>query len=222
MVSDHPDFWTRSELEKAVEATEQKRRKPMNEAGGAASGGKSAGGQGQPEDEQSTGTTLRDLPVQYQDRSRRIRGAAITVIMVAVALGFACCENLLYVFVFNDNTLETELTVLCVRMFFPIHPILAAVQSIGVCKRDIEHQPNNELGRTLLPAIILHGCFDYSVIFTNFLNPNYTSAGVLVTIILCFTIEFVGLIYYFVQSRAQNKRIDALDQADNIDRAELI
>ena len=30
-------------------------------------------------------------------------GAGITVAMTAVALGFACCENLLYIFVYNEN-----------------------------------------------------------------------------------------------------------------------
>lgn len=45
------------------------------------------------------------------------KGAAITVAMVAVALGFACCENLIYIFIYNGSSLErskTRLLHLCV------------------------------------------------------------------------------------------------------------
>jgi hypothetical protein len=34
------------------------------------------------------------------------KGAAITVAMVAVALGFACCENLIYIFIYNGSSME--------------------------------------------------------------------------------------------------------------------
>ena len=37
------------------------------------------------------------VPVQ----SARSRGAGITVAMVSVALGFACCENVMYIFVYS-------------------------------------------------------------------------------------------------------------------------
>ena len=43
------------------------------------------------------------------------KGAAITVAMVAVALGFACCENLIYIFIYNASSLERSTSGL--RMF---------------------------------------------------------------------------------------------------------
>ena len=41
-----------------------------------------------------------------QTKSLRSKGTAITVAMVAVALGFACCENLVYIFIYNGSSLE--------------------------------------------------------------------------------------------------------------------
>jgi len=34
-------------------------------------------------------------------------GSSITIAMVSVALGFACCENLIYIFVYNGNSIST-------------------------------------------------------------------------------------------------------------------
>jgi hypothetical protein len=38
-------------------------------------------------------------------KSARSTGAGITVAMVSVALGFACCENLMYIFVYSPPSL---------------------------------------------------------------------------------------------------------------------
>ena len=45
----------------------------------------------------------------------------------------------------------------------PIHPICAALQSIGVCRRELEKDNSFGIGRTLKPAIILHGFYDFVV-----------------------------------------------------------
>jgi len=37
-------------------------------------------------------------------RTKESVGAAITVAMVAVAVGFACCENLVYIFLYNGSS----------------------------------------------------------------------------------------------------------------------
>ena len=94
------------------------------------------------------------------------RGAAITAAMVAVAVGFACCENLLYVFVYTPPGLAAEIVTLVMRCIFPVHPLCAAIQSIGVCRRELEqrHLPDSQrdgLGRVLFPAWMLHGMFDF-------------------------------------------------------------
>lgn len=80
--------------------------------------------------------------------------------MVSVALGFACCENLIYVFVYSPPSLGVEISTLLARSFFPVHPLCAAIQSIGVCKRDLEGDGRYGLGRIISPAVLLHGTFD--------------------------------------------------------------
>jgi hypothetical protein len=37
-------------------------------------------------------------------RTKESIGAAITVAMVATAVGFACCENLVYIFLYNGSS----------------------------------------------------------------------------------------------------------------------
>lgn len=52
-------------------------------------------------------------------------GAAITVAMVSVAVGFACCENLIYIFVYGHGPLSSEIAILLYRSLFPVHPLCA-------------------------------------------------------------------------------------------------
>jgi RsiW-degrading membrane proteinase PrsW (M82 family) len=40
------------------------------------------------------------------DKSNASKGAAITITLVAVALGFGCCENIVYIFVYNENSVN--------------------------------------------------------------------------------------------------------------------
>ena len=54
-------------------------------------------------------------------------GAAITVAMVSVALGFATCENLMYIFFYNSGPLDSEIAVLISRSLFPVHPLCAGM-----------------------------------------------------------------------------------------------
>lgn len=77
------------------------------------------------------------------------RGSAITIAMVATSLGFACAENLLYVFVYTPPGIDAELSTLIVRCMFPVHPLAAALQSIGVCRRDLEGDKSTQVGRIL-------------------------------------------------------------------------
>jgi hypothetical protein len=69
-----------------------------------------------------------NIPVELIDCPRRdvqTIGSAITVAMVAVALGFACCENLIYIFFRSGSDLNSEIAVLITRSLFPIHPLCA-------------------------------------------------------------------------------------------------
>ncbi|CAB9507374.1 tRNA methyltransferase 11 homolog (Saccharomyces cerevisiae) [Seminavis robusta] len=86
-------------------------------------------------------------------------GAAITVGMIATAAGFACSENLMYVF--SQNSVAGEITVLMVRSALPVHSICAAIQSIGVVRRDVEQDTDYKIGWAIFPAVLLHGMFDF-------------------------------------------------------------
>ena len=81
--------------------------------------------------------------------------------MVSTALGFACCENLVYIFIYSPPSLDNQISTLLARSFFPVHPLCAAIQSIGVCRRDLEGDKSYGLGRIILPAFLLHGSFDF-------------------------------------------------------------
>lgn len=109
MILDHPDFWSRSELESAISAAMQGGRgnTRRSDEGADSASEKSmdeAESPGLPATEPQQ--DLWDLPLQAQDKSVLTRGATTSIAMVSVALGFACCETLVYIFVYNENTLN--------------------------------------------------------------------------------------------------------------------
>jgi hypothetical protein len=90
---DHIDVWSNEDVQKAVavgipegfvEHEEARQPAPFT-------------GEQQPE------TVPADSPVEAPNRTLKSIGAATTVSMVAVALGFACFENLVYVFLYNQD-----------------------------------------------------------------------------------------------------------------------
>ena len=105
MLSDHPDFWTRSELETAVYVKSVRMQKKRVSA--------SEGEDETDDDEHETKQPPEpQVPPQLQHllskeaKSNASRGAAITITLVAVALGFGCCENIVYIFVYNENSVN--------------------------------------------------------------------------------------------------------------------
>jgi RsiW-degrading membrane proteinase PrsW (M82 family) len=118
-----------------------------------------------------------DFKIEEPDvRTHRQRAMAITTGMISVAVGLACAENMLYVFVLggamaNDkggdlktgDVIEAWI-ILFVRSIFPIHALSAAMQSIGMIRKFVETTDHNGhrigIGRIILPAVILHGSFD--------------------------------------------------------------
>lgn len=100
---------------------------------------------------------------------------AITTGMISVAVGLACAENFVYVFVLggavgNDSgdhhsgdVLEAWI-VLFFRSIFPVHALAAAMQSINMIRKFVETSEDSGhrigVGRIILPAVILHGTFD--------------------------------------------------------------
>ena len=167
-------------------------------------------------------------------RSYKSTGSAITVAMVSVALGFACCENLMYVFVYSPApSLGVEITTLVARSFFPVHPLCSAIQSIGVCKRDLEGERKTGIGRIISPAVLLHGAFDFVLmVFAYYQQVHKIEAGEdddapedaaavveedediaeeLPSLLCASVFVMLGYAYYVCQSRAQTRRLVAMD-----------
>ncbi|KAL3930419.1 MAG: hypothetical protein SGBAC_011773, partial [Bacillariaceae sp.] len=152
------------------------------------------------------------------------RGAAITVSMIAVAVGFACAENLLYIFVYTESNLAAETTTLILRALFPVHPLCAAIQSIAVVQRDVEKDRSIGVGRIIFVAFLLHGSFDfvlmaYSSVMgilhgdenTNTDEEAVTSVADWIVFGCSLLIPLLGLEYYFFHARKQTKRLIDLD-----------
>ena len=115
------------------------------------------------------------------------------------------------------------------RSALPVHPICGAIQSIGIVRRDVEGDSGYELGRAILPAVILHGAFDFAVmaiaVIANTRSPppeeddgassdddNEESLAVsFLAMGVGFAIGLLGVAYYVVQARKQRERLNALE-----------
>jgi len=126
---------------------------------------------------EETGTTETEFDEDELDaRTRRQKAMAITTGMISVAVGLACAENFLYVFVLggavgqNDpeeshaDVVWEAWIVLFFRSIFPVHALAAAMQSINMIRKFVEFDTHNGhrvgVGRIILPAVIVHGSFD--------------------------------------------------------------
>jgi len=91
---------------------------------------------------------------------------AVLVYLMTAALGFATSENIEYVFGTNRSPLPGtsilvgELFVLLIRICMPIHVICSVLQATNLSKRLMGDETMN-LFRILLPAVLLHGSFDF-------------------------------------------------------------
>lgn len=183
--------------------------------------------------------TLSTTNSNNRRRSLKQLGAGVTVAMVSTALGFACCENLIYIFVYSPPSIGVEVSTLIARSFFPVHPLCAAIQSIGVCKRDLEGDKRFGIGWIILPAMILHGSFDFVLMLAAYFanvehikegdeSDNGTTsmpeneddqddedvdlASQLPPLVCGLVFVVTGYLYYVWQSRAQTKRLVSIDQ----------
>ena len=110
-------------------------------------------------------------------------------------------------------------------------PNIPFLQSIGVCKQQLENDKSIGLGRILLPALLLHGSYDFSIMLFNFLlvlgekNNNDDDQQEEMSRLSIFygvctflgSVFFVNtaLMYYYKQSKEQEARLDQLDAARN-------
>ena len=183
---DHPDFHTQTEIEEAVKCYEKNREE------------------------------VTVVSFSQQNRTHQSRAAAITVSMIAVALGFTCCENLVYVFIYGKAQYSYEIVLLLVRSLFPVHPIAAALQSIQVCKRDLENQ-KLKLGKIVLPGVLFHGSYDFLLLWIDYMGnrkgnyADYNDGARMLSRFVSFLVLIAGLVYYFRASKQQKRRLESLE-----------
>mmetsp|Transcript_25334 Transcript_25334/g.43257 ORF Transcript_25334/g.43257 Transcript_25334/m.43257 type:complete len:393 (-) Transcript_25334:129-1307(-) len=223
---DHPDFCSERELDKAkatmplqllrdreeegdddhTEVTEE------NEKTGTTQSAKTG------QTSFTTETSLSCFNPAMQRRSLSSIRSGVTVAMVAVALGFTCCENILHILIWNRSSVKSEIATLIVKSLFPVHPIAAAIQSIYVCRRDLEKDPSVGLGRIVLPSMIFHGTYDFALMIITsswqrshkeqyfYHGGNVTGLGIL-SFCVSLLIVLAGGVYYMVASKAQYARL---------------
>ena len=111
--------------------------------------------------------TMKHFIVRYCQFPTLLKNPhAILVYLMAGALGFATSENVEYVFgttsspIPGANQIEGELFVLLLRVLLPVHVICSVIQAANLSKVLCGGQQMN-LFFILLPAIILHGTFDF-------------------------------------------------------------
>ena len=119
--------------------------------------------------------TLEEFHEDENDvRTYRQKAAAVTTGMISVAVGLACAENMMYVFLLGGakgssaaehrGDIYEEWIVLLFRSVFPIHALAAALQSTNMVRKFVEGTTLNNhrigVGRIILPAVMLHGTFD--------------------------------------------------------------
>lgn len=185
-------------------------------------------------------TQLRQQKLQRQssqDYSRQrqsvqAHGAAITLAMVAVSIGFTCCENLVYVFVYSSSSPRMKLFVLISRSFFPVHPIAAALQSIGVCQRDLEGV-STSLFQIVFPAVLFHGAYDFFILWIDFIDKRHgihadegSEEVSVVAVLLSFAVSILvlvaALVHLWRHCKQQRQRLADMDRQSSVDRSNLL
>ena len=189
------------------------------------------------EEAETTSQSATQSTAPLEQRTLRSVGAGITIAMVTTAVGFACCENFMYVFFYTKpSNPTTEISTLIARSIFPVHPLAAAIQSIGVCRRDIEKDASMGFGKIIFPALVLHGSFDFALMFLELLNRRASggnggteSDGESVDdldsqdvgafrsqmpgLVSSVCIVLVGIVYYIIRAIAQRRRLVGLDNS---------
>ena len=208
---DHPDFCSEYELAKSKQTiSTQISRSRSGESEGDVS-----------HMTEQTPEAVAVLDPSMQKRSLSSIRAGVTVAMVAVALGFTCCENILHIFVYNRSSLQSQIMTLIAKALCPVHPLAAAIQSIYVCRRDLEKDSSIGLGRVVLPAVLFHGTYDFVLLFVSdswkrsqasqyFYSGDTISKETMQSVCISFTVILLGWLFFIVQSRRQYERLARL------------
>jgi len=155
----------------------------------------------------------------------------ITVFFLAGAAGFATAENLSYVFGVKESPIEGtsvivgELTVLLMRVIMPVHLVCAVIQAANVSKIVMgTYESGMSMFRVILPAIILHGSFDFTLFVLSLVSyaEDISSTGFeLFTLGVAAGIGMLGMRYAWVQFRDVSQAYDFGFQALNDDTEHL-
>ena len=95
------------------------------------------------------------------------------------------------------------MTVLIARSIFPVHPLCAAIQSIGVCKQRLEKKPSYKLGSIIMMPVFLHGLFDFTLMTGGVLVNVYGEESIVVIFITFFVplaTVILGFMFYFIEA----------------------
>jgi len=223
---DHPDFCSEKELAKAKATMPLQllRDQAEDEDDDDDTNGEEGNKQNQSQASNNGVQTTDTAAIAAFDPSNQRRSLAsirggVTTSMVAVALGFTCCENIFTIFIWNRSNVQSEIATLVVKSLFPVNALAAAIQSIYVCRRDLEKDKSIGLGRSVLPSVIFHGTYDFALLMITsswqrsnkeqYFNDAGGDISVIAIISFCasFFIVLLGGLYYFSLSRAQYKRL---------------
>jgi Cys-rich protein (TIGR01571 family) len=129
--------------------------------------------------------TMKHFAVHcYQFPGRLKDPRTILVFLLTAALGFETAENIEYVFgssispVRQHHLVVNELFVLSMRQAMPIHAICAVLQATEYSKVMLGTAFSNHTFFVLLPAIILHGSFDFFLFLIGALAQAYNVESV--------------------------------------------
>jgi Cys-rich protein (TIGR01571 family) len=129
----------------------------------------------------------------------------VLVYLMAGALGFATFENIEYVFGTNSSPIPGtsmfvgELLVLLARICMPIHVICSVLQSVNLAKVSMGNSQMS-LFRILLPAILLHGTFDFTLFLmgvVEFIYDVESTSLEVVSLVIAGILTVGGAIYAY-------------------------
>jgi RsiW-degrading membrane proteinase PrsW (M82 family) len=188
---DHPDFLTKMDLEKLMQATKEELSTIDNE-----------------------GTTVEsDIPIEAHVRPLSSRAMAVLIAAISLSIGFASAEVFIYTCVHHTTSISW-LDVLSRMLIWSIHPICAAWQADGMCQRSLELKKKVTIGLIICPAIFLHALFDFAVIFGDFLAENKTDNSMVKILSRFLTPAFVWTIGIVWLLRSLNHLLNRLDDKD--------
>lgn len=116
----------------------------------------------------------------------------------------------------------SEIATLIVKSLFPVHPIAAAIQSLYVCRRDLEKDPSVGLGRIVLPSMIFHGTYDFLLLIITdswerghkeqyfYQEGNNINGVAIASFCVSFFMVLAGGLHYMFSSKAQYARLRGL------------